>query len=900
MMKIHSFIKLFYSSVWFVFTKQGKSKKLKEKKINHKKGRKFIRLFVGIICLFFIGNFLLFKAILPVTAQPDFRWNGNEYVGNNHLKSKVKNKDSNLLEEGRNFYNNGRFAEAIEVWQQAVKELEKNRDSPQLALTLSYLSNAYQELGQWEQAKIAIDQSLTILKNQPNAAILAQVLNTQGSIQLARGQTESALDTWKQAENLYKQAGDQTGIFGSQINQAQALQNLGMYRRAKITLQQVNSQIQTMSNSPIKAAGLRSLGVALQVVGDLTQSQQVLQQSLTISEQLNSPSDISSTLFSLANTLRSLQKPQEALEFYRKSAQIATNYQAKLTAQLNELSLLLETKEITKAQDLLPIIQTQLSKLSPSREAVYAEVNFAQSLIKIVEEQTTFSDSSMANYEEIGRNLAKAIQTARILKDTRAESYSLGQLGEVYQKNQQWETAEDLTKQALLLAQQINASDIIARWQSNLGKIFKQKGDIPKAIVAYTEAVNNLKSLRSDLVAINPDVQFSFQESVEPVYRQLVGLLLGINPSQSDLEKAREVIEALQLAELDNFFREACLDVKVQRIDSIDPTAAVIYPIILPERLAVIVSLPGQPLQYYQSKASEQDVEKTVDSLLESFNPFFSSQERISFSQQIYDWLIRPEEASLVENKVKTLVFVLDGALRNLPMSALYDGKQYLIEKYALAITPGLQLLAPRSLAQEQLKVLTAGITEARQGFAALPGVKFEVEKIAAELPSKQFLDREFTPDNLQKQIQANSFQIVHLATHGQFSSDPEETFILTWNDKIKVREFEDLLRFREQGTTNPIELLVLSACQTAAGDRRAALGLAGVAVRSGARSTLGTLWSVKDESTALLMAEFYQQISRGISKAEALRQAQLTLYKQPKYQHPFYWSPFILVGNWL
>ncbi|HEY9854021.1 MAG TPA: CHAT domain-containing protein [Leptolyngbyaceae cyanobacterium] len=845
-------------------------------------------------------TFLIVTAVLPAIAKENFRPIQNADIQNNHLKSAVENNDNSLLESGRTLYNNGRFADAIEIWQQAVKELEKNGDYPQLALTLSYLSNAYQELGQWEAAKIAIERSLSILKNQPNAAILARSLNTQGSIQLARGQTETALDTWKQAEKIYRQAGDETGILGSQINQAQALQNLGMYRRAKVTLEEVNSRLQTMSDSPIKAAGLRSLGVALQVVGDLTRSQQVLQQSLTISEQLNSPADVSNAMFSLANTLRSLKKPQEALEFYRQSARIATNSLAKVTAQLNELSLLLETQEITKAETLLPTIQTQLAKLSPSREAIYAEVNFAQSLMKIADPQTKLSVSAIANYQEIGRNLAKAVQAARILKDPRAESYSLGQLAEVYEKTQQWEAAEDLTKQALILAQQINASDIIARWQSHLGRLFKQQGEVTKAIVAYTEAVNNLKSLRTDLVAINPDVQFSFQESVEPVYRQLVGLLLQYNPGQTDLEKAREVIEALQLAELDNFFREACLDVKPQRIDSIDPTAAVIYPIILPDRLAVIVSLPGKPLQYYQSAASQADVEKTVDSLLESFNPFFSSQDRLKLSQQIYDWLIRPEEAKLAENKIKTLVFVLDGALRNLPMTALYDGKQYLIEKYALAVTPGLQLLAPRSLAQQQLKVLTAGITEARQGFSALPGVKLELAEIAAELPVKLFLDREFTPTNLQNQIQANSFSIVHLATHGQFSSNPEETFILTWNDKIKVKQFEDLLRFREQGTTNPIELLVLSACQTASGDRRAALGLAGVAVRSGARSTLGTLWSVKDQSTAILMAEFYQQISRGVSKAEALRQAQLTLYKQPKYQHPFYWAPFILVGNWL
>jgi CHAT domain-containing protein len=142
---------------------------------------------------------------------------------------------------------------------------------------------------------------------------------------------------------------------------------------------------------------------------------------------------------------------------------------------------------------------------------------------------------------------------------------------------------------------------------------------------------------------------------------------------------------------------------------------------------------------------------------------------------------------------------------------------------------------------------------------------------------------------------------VIHLATHGQFSSKAEETFLLTWDGRIKVKDLDRLVRSRERENTNPIELLVLSACQTAAGDNRAALGLAGLAVRSGARSTLATLWSVRDQSTAEFMAEFYRELTQtDVSKAEALRQAQLALLKKPKYEHPFYWAPFVLVGNWL
>ncbi len=356
-------------------------------------------------------------------------------------------------------------------------------------------------------------------------------------------------------------------------------------------------------------------------------------------------------------------------------------------------------------------------------------------------------------------------------------------------------------------------------------------------------------------MAINPDLQFSFRESVEPIYRELVELLLQSLPAQDqvskqeNLKQARQVIESLQLAELDNFFREACLDTKPEQIDRVDPTAGVIYPIILPDQLAVILSLPGQPLSYYQTQLRQSEVEGILEQFLQSLNRSVSNKQRLRFSQQVYDWLIRPAEAQLAESGVKTLVFVLDGSLRNLPMAALHDGKQYLVEKYSIALSQGLQLLEPRSLVRNRLTALTGGLTEARQGFAALPGVKSELQQISSEVRSEVLLNQEFTQKSLEKKISALSFPVIHLATHAQFSSKAEDTFLLTWDGRIKVKDFDELLQSRERQNQNPIELLVLSACQTATGDRRAALGLAGLAVRSGARSTLATLWSVDDES---------------------------------------------------
>jgi len=235
-------------------------------------------------------------------------------------------------------------------------------------------------------------------------------------------------------------------------------------------------------------------------------------------------------------------------------------------------------------------------------------------------------------------------------------------------------------------------------------------------------------------------------------------------------------------------------------------------------------------------------------------------------------------------------------------MTVLYDGRQYLVEKYSLALSPGLQLF-PEGLQGKELKTLTVGLTEARQGFPALPGVNREVQEIITTVDSTVLLNRQFTRANFQNLVQNENFPVVHLATHGQFSSNPEDTFLLTWNDRIGVDDFDRLFQRSGRARKNPIELLVLSACQTATGDRRATLGLAGLALRSGARSTIASLWSVNDRSTSDLMSAFYHQLTqpgRKIAKAEALRQAQLTLLRTPQYSHPYFWASFVLIGNWL
>jgi CHAT domain-containing protein len=812
-----------------------------------------------------------------------------------------------LLRQGKAAYEAGQLVAATEQWRQAAEVYgAQNRELDQ-ALSLSYLSLSYQSLGDFQQAEQAIRQSLTILEGLElseagTVRVMAQAMNTYGSLQLAMGEPEAALDTWQQATDYYAQAGDAQGQLGSEINQAQAMQTLGLYRRAKTTLETINQRVQTQPDTSIKAAALRSLGSVLQVIGDLQLSQDLLEQSVAITEALNQPAETGSTLMMLANTLRIAQQPTAAIQTYESAIALLTAAPLEqLEAQLNLLSLLVDTQQWAAAQPLITDLQAQLSTLQPSRSAIYSRVNFAESVQKF---NQTYSGAKPVSQEALAQLLATGVQQAKALQDQRAESQALGQLGQLYMQTQQWSEAQKLTQQALQLAKESDAKDITYRWQWQLGRILKQRSQKPQAIAAYTDAVDSLKAVRRDLLATNSEVQFGFKEKVEPIYRELVSLLLASETvSQNDLKEARNLIEDLQLAEMENYFRSACIDAETAAIDQIDPEAAVIYPIILPDRLEVVLSIPNQPLRHYQTPVDQATIEETVEEFFVYFNPALSDQKRLEISEEIYSWLIQPAAADLQANQIKTLVFVLDGALRNIPMAALYDGEHYLIETYGVALTPGLQLLGPHFSKPKPLQALMLGVSEARQGFAALPGVRQEIQAVAENIHQAEvYLDQAFTRQTLESEVQDTPFPIVHLATHGQFSSNLEETFVLAWDQKVGLTELDDLLRERRLQTFTPIELLVLSACQTAEGDDRATLGLAGMAIKSGARSTLATLWSVNDQSTVELMTKFYAVIGQadGTTKAEALRQAQLLLLQDDQHSHPFYWAPFVLIGNWL
>ncbi len=861
--------------------------------------------------LLFLVSCLLTISIPPVVAQ-------------------VQSTDGmQLVRQARSLYNSERFSEVVPLLRQAVGVFELKGENLNRATALSNLATTLGQLTEWQEAEIAVNSSLSVVRQLPRSAqqqgILGQSLNIQGQLQLERGRTQEAIDIWTESAKVFEKIDAKDQLFQVQINQSRAWETLGLYPRScKIllasfklenkTCELSNESLVSLKNqqiSPENVRGINALGRVLRVLGKLDRSQEILLIALASAQKfaLRQDQDEAAIYLNLGNTERAKSnKPglspeqqadleRSALLYYARSAEMSVGGSIiGMQAKLNQLSLLTDRANWSEAQVLWRSIQPQVAQLSSNRAGLYARINLVESLIKL--EQAPIATPGL---NDIDKMLSEALEPANRLGDKRIQAYILGTRGKLYELQKQPSMAENLTIEALSLAPAFQSPDIAYQLLWQLGRIRKAQGNLEGAIAQYTQAVNVLSSLRGDLVTVNPEVQFSFRESAEPVYRQLVELLLEEeSPSQDKLKQARQTIESLQLAELDNFFRDACADAKPKSIEEIDPTAAVIYPIILSDRLEVILSIPGKPLRRYSTKKSQKELEIAFRLAKNTIRPAAFPRDRLPPVQQVYDWLIRPAEADLRANGIKTLVFVLDGYLRNLPMAILHDGEQFLAEKYSLALAPGLQLLAPKPLSKVTLKVFTAALSEARQGFTALPGVEREIEQIAAQMPTSGLLNEQFVSRELQARIKEVSYPIVHLATHGQFSSNAADTFIVTWDQKVNVKEFDQLLRSRTGEKQQAIELLVLSACETASGDSRAALGLAGAAIRSGARSTVATLWQVNDESTAIFMAEFYRQLALPKStKAEALRNAQLTLLNNPLYKNPYFWAPFILVGNW-
>lgn len=853
---------------------------------------------------------------------------------------------SQLVQQGIERYKTGDVQGAIASWQTALTAYQSTNDRANEAIVREKLAIAYQQIGQFGEA----------------------------------------LDYWKGAIANYQQVGDFVKLGRLLTELAQTYSRLGQNREAfallcgaseadEICLKSEGSALQIaqkFSDRQGEAAALGSLGEGYRLRGKYDRAIETLEASLKIVLEINAPVYRASVLNSLGNAYFSKAQLNEqradsakfrnaeikanefikeatadytkALGYFDRSLEltrIQNDPSSQMRSLLNLIQLYSRPKysnlrdNTNKAEPALQEALTLLNSIPDSSYKVYAAIDLAELAPPVSSiNYTSFQGQCLPrklNELPAEELLQKAVFIARGIKDSRSESFALGKLGHLYECRKDYHKALDFTKQARLAGDQnLRAKDSLYLWEWQAGRIYKAQAKESEAIAAYESAIATLEGeggIRANLLITQRDLQFSFRDTITPLYREFAQLKLERAEAlpiasleyQKELDSALNAIDSLKLAELQNYFGNECVFTvfEPERVDDLErEDTAVFSSIILDDRTAIVVSLPHSDQEVKanserrfkrlvwinDSKKLTEEIKRFRIEIQKFYDP---TDAFLTPAQNLYNSLIRPFASDLTPTKIKTLVFIQDGLLRSVPMAALHDGEEFLVQKYAIATTPGLRLTSPEPLNFPSLRTLALGLTEAAtvdgEEFKPLANVTDEIDRVIKLFPgSKKLLDEQFTPESLEQELKQTVYPIIHIATHGQFGTIPEDSFLVTGNnEKITITQLESDIRRFSKGT-EPVELLALTACQTGIGDDRATLGMAGITVQAGVRSALASLWYVDDAFTQELVAKFYDNLRSQMSKAEALKEAQKALINQNKNIHPAKWASFILIGNWL
>ena len=741
----------------------------------------------------------------------------------------------------------------------------------------------------------------------------AQSLEGQQSLLRARaaalnGDLERAIEEWTVAEDAFLQAGDYRGRIEVLLRRAEAYARRGFVPEAVADLNLCRDLAEVTGEVGRLAEIDGAMGSAL-LYRDRPLAEHLLRQSLARAKSEGRWGVAASTLNNLGNILaigREMGAAREAYEESTAAAMQAGDSLIAATAGINSARLAAAGGDTEAAQLHLARVRGQLEQLPLGSARTRLTLTQAVILLHMHE---NLGDGADARRYYIYRGLTSAANDAATLSDPRDLAAAQGYLGRLYEVEGRQAEALTLTREAIFSAQQLDEAGLLYRWYWQAGRLMKALGDPDQAIEAYRSAIDDLQLVRADLVLQQEPSAGSFRETTGAVYFELADLLLKRAEEEEDetvvhqsLREAQEAIENFKAAELEDYFQDDCvatLQARERRLDRLEKGTAAVYPIPLADRLEIILTI-GDQLQHVRVDVTADRLASQASALRRFLQEDYVGSDYLGSARQLYQWLIDPIRPILTEEQIETLVIVPDGVLRTIPFAALYDGESFLIENYAVAVVPGLTLLDPKPLSRVDSEIFISALTKPVQGWTALPAVADEVGKIGEIFDVNLLQDEDFVLANVEREFSRRPYSVVHVASHGVFAENARDSYLLTYDGKITMNQLERLIKlgqFRDE----PVELLTLSACQTAAGNDRAALGLSGIAVKAGARSVMGSLWLIADQATALLIAEFYERLRADkMSKAEALRQAQLSLLRDSRYSHPYFWSPFLMIGNWL
>ncbi|MEM6774563.1 MAG: CHAT domain-containing protein [Pseudomonadota bacterium] len=599
------------------------------------------------------------------------------------------------------------------------------------------------------------------------------------------------------------------------------------------------------------------------------------------------------------NSLANADRLQQAIVRYRRAGQEALacgDSSLALDARLNEARAMLDLNRSPEAAALLGSLagNGEPSDLNEAERALA----MGEMLLRVDGDM-----GSRRRLPEAMKWLQKARGLARTAGDLRVESQAVGRLGGVAELQGQWPAALANSRIAALLAERAGALDLLYRWHWQTARALEATGEAQQALNAYRLALDTLDPIRPLLSQRSTTF---FNREVAPLFFDAASALLAHVDQQppdersAGLVQVRDTIERLRAAEVRDYFDDECVlaEERTVEIAGLGRDIAVVYPILFDDRLEVLISLNDTVIRHTAAVGRGELRRRVVE-----FRRALMSNSSGAFKEpagDLHRWLLGPAMATLKRAQVSTLVFVPDGPLRTVPMAALWSGDRYLVEEFAVSTSLGVSLTEPEPRDSRALNVLASGLSVAAGGLEALPSVKTELTQIDTLLDGRLLLNEAFRAEPMLRELSDGPYSVVHIATHGKFAADFRESFLQAYDGRISLNQMEQSVA-RRRLTGEPLDLLVLSACETALGDDRAALGLAGVALKAGARSAVATLWSVSDAATAELITEFYRQLRvPGKSKAQSLQAAQRALIESDEFTHPRLWSPYLILGNWL
>lgn len=732
---------------------------------------------------------------------------------------------------------------------------------------------------------------------------------TEAALAIRAGLYEDAAAHFTRAIDALLASDDPRSASEAMLAYAQLQLQEGHYRAAQRELERALEIARPLGDEAHVSAIRTSLGNALIATGQFSQAEEELTRGLAVAGNQPQAADTGAVaLHHLGNKHAAERDLRGARRAFERSAKLA-GWKGLIAdearARLGIARVAVESGDLGGGLREIRRARPLIANLPRIEDRVPLSIHMGSTLGAVATHSRRHRKSALRDAFDAFDQARRSAEEAGDLRGVALANLNLGAL---YQEEQHRAEALYLTRLARRAAEGISAPEILYRTHWQEGQILWGQHQVEASLSALRRAVGILEETKPIPSEGYGSSDALFRRQVGAVYRDAVDHLLRASALQSSAARsqalvleARDVLERFKAAELRDYFEDECIASAAgggRAVDSLGAGAAVIYTVTLPDRLELLVALP-RGVERVSVPVSQARLHKTVDRFRNAVqNPL--SRNYLKSARQLHDWLVRPIAGRLEEQQIETVVMIPDGRLRTVPFSALHDGQQYLGERYALATALSLRLLVPSEVETQAGRPVLAGVSEGVQGFSPLAAVDQEIAQIRDTFGGEVLLNRDFTLDQVRGAVARETPGVVHLATHAVFSGNPKTSFLLTYGGRVGFDDLSDVVGMtRADGA--PLDLLVLSACETAVGNDRAGLGFTGSAIRAGARSALGSLWPISDAAAGALMVDFYRGLgSAGQSKARALQQAQAKLREDDRFAHPYYWAPFTLVNDWL